>query len=456
MQLRHFIYLLLLIVLIGCTADLAEPVAETTPEPTETATAQVLAEAVATVTPTLTPSPTETMVPTASPTYSLHNEMTMTPTPGSIPTQTRTPFVTGYSDEEALAPPVGLLFRLPDGQNYLVNADGEPEPVGAPGDRISADGLYSLSGFSATELATGEVVTFYEGDGFLRAYWPENPEWVLLALFADADWGCYSSCGTPALARLDGSELILLVDEIGVEHQLTSPVALGPAGTQLAYVVAEQAYLFDFENGIQPLEVTSLGLDESSWLSHPSYSPAGDLIAWAYYSPTEDGRFAENSGVIITTATGEFVSSIVGYQMWGLDGGFYPPSWSADSNYLAFQGSAVEGSLFGTFILNVVTNEVEASFGGYYPFFTSQRLYVQDFDRVPGAYVARGSGGNFWTNIDLFEINRAMPFPIEDVTSNLIYLPDADGQIWAIDQRSINAIRVALPMGTQLIGFVNR
>ena len=456
MKLRISIFVLLITMLIGCTADLAEPVADSTPLPTETPTTQLLAEPVATVTPTFTPPATETPVPLPSPTYSLHNAMTMTATPGPYPTQTRTPFMTEFADGEALPVPVGMLFHMTDGQYYLVNEEGTPEPVGEPGDRISPDARYKFSHLSATSLETGESVTFFEGEGFIRDWWVENPEWIVLALFADSDRGCYGPCGTPALARVDGSELLLLADEIAPEQQLSSPLALGPAGNQLAYVVAQDAFLFDFENGIQVLDVATLGLGETSWLSHPSYSPAGDLIAWAYFSPTEEGRFAENSGIVITTATGEFVSSIAGYQMWGLDGAFYPPAWSADSRWLAFQGSAVDEPLFGTFVLNVTTSQVEASFGGYYPFFTSQRLYVQDFDRSPAAYVTRGGNGNFWSNIDLIEINRAMPFPIEDISTNLIYLPDSEGQIWAIDQRSINATRVALPVGTRLIGFVNR
>ena len=227
-------------------------------------------------------------------------------------------------------------------------------------------------------------------------------------------------------------------------------------GARLAYTVAQQAFLFDFENGIQVLDVQTLGLNEESWLSHPSFSPAGDLIAWAYYSPTENGRFAENSGIVITTAAGSMVYAIEGYQMWGLDGGFEPPAWSHDSSFLAFQGSAFDEPLFGTFVLNVQTNIVEASFNGYYPIFTGQSIIVQDFDRSPTAMVARGMNGQYGTHVDLMQISRARPAPLEDVGNNTIYLDDDAGQVWVVDQHSMRTTRVDLPVGTRLIGWVER
>ena len=156
MNKRYFTLMILLVGMIGCTADLAEPVAETTPRPIETATMTA-------------PLSTGTAVLTLTPTSSLHNAMTMT---RPYPTQTRTPFMTEFAGEEKALVPAGLLFIDPAGQHFLVNSEGVPEPLGEPGDDVSPDGLYKMGRLAATSLATGEQVTFYEGEGFILDWCP--------------------------------------------------------------------------------------------------------------------------------------------------------------------------------------------------------------------------------------------------------------------------------------------
>ncbi|MCA9984267.1 MAG: PD40 domain-containing protein, partial [Anaerolineales bacterium] len=382
-----------LLLLAACTANPAEPAAEPIVALTSTPTATVTPAN--TATPEVTPteaSATSTTIPTIPPELLL----TQTVTPGPRPTQTRTPFMTGFGGADPVAPPAGLLYSAPDGQTYLVDDEGISQPVGAPGDVISPDGRFKLDHLTVTELATGQIAQLFDGEGFLLDWWLGNPDWVVLALFPDNNYSCYLTCGVPALARLDGSETILL-SELGYNRQLSGPLAARPDGDGLAFTLNEAAYLFDFATGVRELDLAVYGFPVESLLSHPSYDPAGQRIAWAAYLPTPDDAADYSSGILITTAAGMFLNFIPGYQMSGLDGGFDPPAWSADGQWLAFQATSRSIPLWGTFVAEAEAQTAAIANVGFYPRFAAGWVVVQNFDTAPFGYLALSTNG--WTQV---------------------------------------------------------
>ena len=442
---KLFLALLLLLLLPACTAELAEPAAEYLPTATLTPTIQP------TFTPyhTLTPAPTVTIDPAASSTPI--TDIVLTDPAPPRPTQTRTPFMTDYAAAEAIQPPAGLLYVDPEGQTFLVDDQGVSQPVGDPGDEISRDGRYKVDGLTVTELATGQQSLLYDGYGLLRYWWLENPDWVILAAFPDELFGCYGPCGTPVLARLDGSETIVL-SELTYERQLTSPVAMHPQGEALAFTINEEAYLYDLATGMQALDLAASELPAGSRLGHPSYSPDGDRIAWAAHVPTSDDAAESRSGILITSAGGDYLNFLAGYQMGGWDGGFYPPTWSADGGWLAFQAdSGAPTAVWGTYVAQPEAERAAFVKMGYYPTFVAGWLVVQNFELAPFGFLALSTNGVTW--VQLAPIERAMSAPLAAPDDQSFLLADKSGNIWQIDGRSLAATRLDLPAGSRPLSW---
>jgi len=266
------------------------------------------------------------------PAYDFAAPTVSTPSPSAPPAPT--PTARGSGDSPI---PFGLIYQTAEGL-WHVNADGESARIfDRPGAVISPDSTQVLYAEAddiwLADVATGERRNLTQKPDQLECcaqWWPGQPDVILFNSWKTAENDGPNS-GLPTVVRLDGSEYQVL-DEEQVAYALPAP---SPDGQTVAYDKAGQAWLYRFDTGAEPFDLTPYGMTSDPQLRvvSPAWSPDGQRLAWV----VGDCRQGEcQYGVGVFDPEAQTLELLHPYTPVGVGGQPPAPVWSPDGNWLAF------------------------------------------------------------------------------------------------------------------------
>lgn len=187
-----------------------------------------------------------------------------------------------------LEPFAGLVYRSRDGI-WQINADGRPVFLVFLAEdgravRLSPDGTQLLytpqydGDIWLADLSTRErfqlTDTPYRETGF--DWWPARPGMIVFSIQPEDGWD-HAPWGAGYLATInaDGSGYRILDDE----NPTGSLPALSPDGQTFAYTVDGLPWLYHWDSGPAPIDLTAYTINASSFYA-PAWSPDGNQLAY--------------------------------------------------------------------------------------------------------------------------------------------------------------------------------
>ncbi len=317
---------LLCSLLAGCLSPRTLPA---TPRPAQSAAVQTL-EPLPTSSPL--PRPTRTPKPTV---------------PTAIPTSTPVPL-------PLTPPPAGLVYSARD-TIWQVDAKGQSielatRPAKANFYGLSPDGtqaFYQADGdLWIADLRFGQARNLTNTPGRMECcaqWWPARPDEII---FGSQPMNAAESgiVGELSVIHPDGTDYRVLVPE----SESWGEFAPSPDGRSIAYDQNLAPWLYRWDEGPEPLDMSTYGLETVSAAS-PSWSPDGSQLAWMV--TIEDGYTMATAVLDLESHTGQtFLASPKPAQ----DGWLAAPEWSPDGQWLA---TAWYSPTHGAAVLQVETAE---------------------------------------------------------------------------------------------------
>ncbi|MFT5137138.1 MAG: Tol biopolymer transport system component [Arenicella sp.] len=298
--------------------------------------------------PTLLPtepvSDNTAAIETADANESQPTQPSATPTEQIVSTASEPPPKSAESD---LA---GLIYRLED-QLFKIGPDGRPVELVSgidpqllpaqftPRAAVSADGAQMLSwsdwsDLYLIDLVTGEtsnITNTPDSEECCAQFWPGRPDTIIFSTrLKEADTFSFKI----AAVNVDGSNYRLLND---VAPTLSEP-ALSPDGNTIAYDAEGKPWIYPWEAIPEIINLTEYNLEippEVGYgLTNPAWSPTGQYIAWMISGdPFQTGR--PQGGALVFDLQGKGYRHLHPFEPAGGGGGFHPPAWSHDGNWIA-------------------------------------------------------------------------------------------------------------------------
>ena len=122
---------------------------------------------------------------------------------------------------------------------------------------------------------------------------------------------------------------------------------LSPDGKIIAYDRMGTAWLYHWDTGSEPLDLTSWGVEGITRIGGPAWSPDGRRLAWTAAVQNPDWRIA----LIVLDLDRQTALLLHPYQNAGRGGWFPPPSWSPDGRWLAFEAEDVDPGARGVWVI---------------------------------------------------------------------------------------------------------
>ncbi|MDY7078393.1 MAG: hypothetical protein SXV54_15860 [Chloroflexota bacterium] len=274
------------------------------------------------------------------------------PTTGS-PLSTVSPTSTSTTGDSGDSPvPFGLIYQTAEGL-WHVNADGESAQIldrpGAVASPDSAQLLYTeADDIWLADVATGErrnLTQTPDRSECCAQWWPGQSEVILFSSRTLEQDG--PSFGSPTLARLDGSGYLVLDDQVSFAFPAPSS-----DGQTVAYDRAGQPWLYRFDTGSEPLDLTPYGLSSDPQLRvvSPAWSHDGRQLAWII----GDCRQSEcQYSVGVFDLEAQTLELLHPYTPVGIGGQPPAPTWSLDDRWLAFGTWAIDAEDAGLWVVRV-------------------------------------------------------------------------------------------------------
>jgi hypothetical protein len=264
-----------------------------------------------------------------------------------------------------MEPLANLVYSIPDGGYYRVEPNGNSELI------FSGGGLALPYAGPFGVYATNndlQAIDLFTGEGFQLTKTPElretsyhfeaglSEEILFSAVPVDAEIGPGYTGGL-YIINMDGTNQ----RTIDSEHNAAN-FAASPDGQTIAYGAGETAFLYNWETGNEVFDPRDYGLDspKGQAITSPSWSPAGDQLAWFVYGFFNAG---ETQGIGIFDLFSKTFRLIHPYQALGTDITPPPVKWSADGEWLAFSVFDQDPARSGVWLVNQLTPQQEFFMG---------------------------------------------------------------------------------------------
>ena len=417
-----------------------------------------------TPTPTIidrdTPSPTQTITLTKTlPTLSTSSKMpTITktlwqPTRKPSPSSTITPTPLLLVD-----PPAGIWYQTDTGL-FVTEGLGKSRKLFELSEgefaTFSPDNSYVLL-FGAfnqylINLKTGEKTTIWPRGGYNLCpfSWVNRTPLVLISVLLPegSDPGYSCNMGSPVLLSLEGKITVFDKDEWG----LSAP-DVSWNGQTIAYDLGGKPWLYDWQDGSKPFDITSFGFPrkEKVFFSDPSWSPSDRKLAWTYrnYETWED---TTQQGIAIFDFDTKTSILLAPYYITDFEGSRPHILWNRDDTYLSFRHYQMKSQDFVWELISVDGNfsqTLEGDFGRWSPNSNlySMRVYFKK-DKIWKLYI-KSLDGSVSHPICCGEESLWSP----DGKQLLSFLY-SNKEFWLTDIITCVTVKFNLPPGSEVIGW---
>jgi Tol biopolymer transport system component len=352
------------------------------------------------------PAATDALTNSTEPTLSPNPSPTWTPWDVPSPHPTRTP-----------APVFPGLIYVDDAGLWQVAGNWQPTLLA----EINPDAVLSLDSRQAIYTVDGDIwlvdmVTMKQrnltqGSGRIHCclqWWPSQPGTIVFGSWPlGSDPGPTS--GFLSTAKTNGRGYTILDEEV-MSNALPG---LSPDGKTIAYDRTGTAWLYHWDTGPEPLDLTAWGVEGLQRIGGPAWSPDGRQLAWTAAVQNPDWRIA----LVVLDMDRQTALTLHPYQNAGRGGWFPPPSWSPDGRWLAFEAEDVDPGARGVWVIAT--------------------------DGSSSHYLGQGSRP-FWS-----PAGRWLTYTGFEGANN-----SQDPVTWLVEAGSWYAIRMQLPAGATVIDWV--
>jgi hypothetical protein len=264
-----------------------------------------------------------------------------------------------------MEPLVGMVYRTQEGEYFWVEANGNSRLIHT-GSELAIPysgpyGVYSANNdLQALDLFTGEgyqltnTPSLRETSFHFEVGLPEELLFTALPVGEEIGPG-YT--GGLYIIDLDGTNQRTIDDEHNAGN-----FAASQDGQMIAYGAGESAFLYHVETGVEIFDPRDYGMDspKGQAIASPSWSPAGDELAWIVYGFFDDGATA---GIGVFDLFNKTFRLIHPYQALGSD--ITPPAgiWSPDGEWLVVSVFDENPESSGVWLVNLLNPQQELFMG---------------------------------------------------------------------------------------------
>jgi hypothetical protein len=255
-----------------------------------------------------------------------------------------------------MEPLARMVYRTKEGDYYWVEANGDSRlihssselaiPYSGPfGIYFEDNDLQALNLFTGEQYQLTDTPELRETSFHFEVGLPEQILFTALPVGAET-WPGYT--GSLYIINMDGTNQ----RTIDSEHNAGN-FAASPDGLMIAYGAGETAFIFNRETGIEDFDPREYGMDspKGQAIASPSWSPAGDQLAWFVNGFFNIGP-AQGYGIFDLTA--KTFQLIHPHQALGTD--VTPPTaqWSPDGEWLVFSAYDQNPESTGVWLVNLL------------------------------------------------------------------------------------------------------
>ncbi|MFC1922909.1 TolB family protein [Chloroflexota bacterium] len=265
----------------------------------------------------------------------------------------------------AMEPLANLVYLTGEGDYYRVEPNGNSELIFS-GERLAIPYSGSFGVYAANNDL--QAVDLFTGEGYQLTITPDLletsyhfevgvPEALLFTALPVGEEIGPGYTGGLYIINMDGTNQRTLDDEHNAGNFSASP-----DGQKIAYGAGETAFLYDWETGIEVFDPRDYGFDspKGQAITSPSWSPAGDQLAWYVYGFFNAG---ETQGIGIFDMFNKTFQLIHPYQALGTDITPPPVKWSPDEEWLVFTAYDQDPSRSGVWLVNLLNPQQEFFMG---------------------------------------------------------------------------------------------
>lgn len=264
-----------------------------------------------------------------------------------------------------LAPLARMTYSTQEGDYYLIEPNGNSSLIfSGSGLAIPFSGPYGVY----AENNDLHAIDLFTGEGYQLTSTPELretsyhfevglPEELLFSALPVGEEIGPGYTGGLYIINMDGTNQRTIDSENNAAN-----FAASHDGQMIAYGAGETAFLYNWETGSEVFDPRDYGLDspKGQAITSPSWSPAGDQLAWFVYGFFDGGN---TQGIGIFDLFNMTFQLIHPYQALGADVTPPPVKWSQDGEWLAFSVFDQEPARSGVWLVNQLNPQQEFFMG---------------------------------------------------------------------------------------------